>query len=122
MCFVSSVSGVLGQSFSTLPFLNAPTNTATEAAPIPEAFSLHQNYPNPFNPQTTIPYTLRQSESVRIRVYDVQGRLLSTLVDTVQPAGQHTVTFEANRLPSGVYFYRLETSAGVQTKEMTLVR
>ncbi|MCH8959749.1 MAG: DUF1501 domain-containing protein [Bacteroidetes bacterium] len=118
----ATVSAVLGRSFSTLPFINAPTNTATEAAPIPEAFALHQNYPNPFNPQTTIPYTLLQSESVRIRVYDVRGRLLSTLVDQVQPAGQHAVTFEANRLPSGVYFYRLETPAGVQTKEMTLVR
>ena len=119
----ATVASVLGRSFSTLPFINGgPTNTATEAAPVPAAFALQQNYPNPFNPQTTIPYVLHRSGSVRLRVYDVQGRLLSTLIDQVQPAGQHTVTFEGNRLPSGVYFYRLETASGVQTKEMTLVR
>ena len=118
----ATVSGVLGRSFSTLPFINTPTNTAVETTPIPEAFALQQNYPNPFNPQTTIPYLLHRSEQVRLRVYDVRGRLVSTLVDQTQPAGQHVVTFEANRLPSGVYFYRLETSAGVQSREMTLVR
>ena len=117
-----TVASVLGRSFTTLPLINAPTNTATEAAAIPEAFALQQNYPNPFNPQTTIPYLLHRSEPVRLRVYDVQGRLVSTLVDKTQPAGQHIVAFDANRLPSGVYFYRLETSAGVQVKEMTLVR
>ena len=117
-----AVSSVLGRSFATLPFINQPTNTATETTPIPQAFALQQNYPNPFNPQTTIPYQLHRAEPVRLRVYDVQGRLVSTLVDKTQPAGRHTVSFDAGRLPSGVYFYRLETPAGVQTKEMTLVR
>ena len=116
------VASVMGRSFTTLPFINQSTNTATEATPIPTAFALQQNYPNPFNPRTTIPYQLQRSEPVRLRVFDVQGRLVSTLVDKTQPAGQHTVAFDAGRLPSGVYFYRLETSAGVQTKEMTLVR
>ena len=118
----ATVASVLGQSFTTLPIIQAPTGTSTESAPVPQAFALQQNYPNPFNPQTSIPYMLHRSERVRLRVFDVQGRLVSTLVDQQQRAGQHTVTFDANRLPSGVYFYRLETPSGVQTREMTLVR
>jgi len=113
---------VLGQSFSTLPLLTGSVNTASETPSVPRAFALDQNYPNPFNPQTTIPYTLLRSESVRLRVFDVQGRLVETLVDQVQPSGQYSVAFEASHLPSGVYFYRLKTSSGIQTKEMTLVR
>jgi len=118
----ATVATVLGSSFSTLPLLTGTVNTASETASVPRAFALDQNYPNPFNPQTTIPYTLHRSESVRLQVFDVQGRLVETLIDQVQPSGRHSVVFEAGHLPSGVYFYRLKTSSGVQTKEMTLVR
>ena len=80
------------------------------------------NYPNPFNPTTTIGYTLSQAEPVRIGVYDVLGREVKRLVNGEQAAGRHEVVFEAGTLPSGTYFYRIETPSGVQTRKLVLLR
>ena len=99
------------------------TNVATEeAAEIPAAFALNQNYPNPFNPTTLIRYALPQRASVRLSVYDVQGRLVRVLVASEQPAGRYEVRFEAGPLPSGVYFYRLEAGAFREVRQMLLLR
>jgi uncharacterized protein (DUF1501 family) len=115
--------GVLGYAHDPLAVIADPLMpTAVEPDAVPEAFVLWQNYPNPFNPATTITYTLGQAAPVRLRVYDVRGRLVRTLVDAVQPGGAHTVSFDAERLPSGSYFYRLDTPDGSQTRQMTLVR
>lgn len=117
------VSDVLGGSFDVLGFVSDPsTPTATEDEPIPQSFTLHQNYPNPFNPQTTITYTLSRTERVTLRIFDVRGRLIQTLVDGTQPAGPHALSFDAGHLPSGTYYYRLETSDGMRTRPMTLLR
>ena len=67
-------------------------------------------------------WALDQATSVRLRVYDVRGRLVRTLVDGMQPGGTHAVSFEAGRLPSGTYFYRLESPEGAQARQMMLVR
>ena len=80
------------------------------------------NYPNPFNPSTTIGYTLAQAEQVRIGVYDVLGREVKRLVNGEQSAGRHEVVFEAGTLPSGTYFYRIETPSGVQTRKLVLLK
>ena len=116
---------VLGHHYDPLAFIAEPaevTVATEEAAEVPEASTLNQNYPNPFNPTTTISYKLARVTSVRLRVYDVQGRLVSTLVEARQPAGTHTVSFDAGRLPSGSYFYRLELPEGTKTRQMMLVR
>jgi hypothetical protein len=91
-------------------------------APVANRFSLAQNYPNPFNPITKISYTLRSKGMVRFSVYDVMGREVVVLVDGVQNAGSHEVTFSGAGLPSGVYFYQLQTANEVITKKMALVR
>ncbi len=99
------------------------TNVATEeTAEIPTDFALESNYPNPFNPATRIRYALPQRASIRLAVYDVQGRLINVLVETDQPAGWHEVTFEADMLPSGVYFYRIEAGVFQNARPMLLLR
>jgi hypothetical protein len=75
---------------------------------LPGTFALHQNYPNPFNPSTTIGYEVPSNSKVTLKVYDVLGRLVETLVDRVQDAGRYTITFDGNNLASGIYFYRFE--------------
>ena len=95
---------------------------SVEATDLPAVFALEANYPNPFNPRTTIRYTLPQPASVEIAVYDVQGRRVALLVAAEQAAGHHEVAFEAGTLPSGVYFYRLQTDAFQQTRPMLLVK
>ena len=76
-------------------------------AGIPKQFALMQNYPNPFNPTTTIDYQLPKDAHVSIRVYDILGQLVSTLVDGEESAGYYKVNFDGLRYASGVYFYRL---------------
>ena len=73
----------------------------------PATFSLDQNYPNPFNPVTTIEYQLPVDSWVRLKVYDLLGREVETLIDEQQEAGYKTAQFNAGRVASGVYFYRL---------------
>jgi len=99
------------------------TLTASEAsADLPESFMLLTNYPNPFNPQTTIPYTLTKAASVHLVVYDSIGRYVRMLVDGIQLPGWHEVIFEADDLPSGVYFYRFQAGSFQATGQMLLVR
>jgi serine protease len=89
---------------------------------VPAVFKLAQNYPNPFNPSTNISYSLANTQKVSLKVFDVLGREVSTLVSQSQPAGTYTVSFNASKLSSGVYFYRLVAGDFVQTKKMLLVK
>lgn len=91
-------------------------------AAIPGSFRLEQNYPNPFNPSTSIRYTVPAAGRVSLKVYDALGRERATLLDRHQAAGTYTVAFDATDLPSGLYLYRLETGAQVETRVMTLLR
>ena len=113
-------STILGNSFDTIPLIASPV--ATDPDGLPLVFGLNQNYPNPFNPATQITFTLARAGAVRLQVFDVRGRLISTLVDGTRPAGHHNVAFNAGQLPSGVYVYRIEAPDGVRTQRMTLVR
>jgi endonuclease/exonuclease/phosphatase family metal-dependent hydrolase/uncharacterized protein YdeI (BOF family) len=88
----------------------------------PTAFALEQNYPNPFNPTTTISYALASPSEVKLEVFDVLGRTVATLVNSRQAAGTYSVNFNASRLSSGIYFYRLQAGAFVATKKMLLVK
>ena len=117
---------VLGGSFEYQPFVAfnpvEPLPTSTEQSDTPTSFVLEQNYPNPFNPTTSIQFELASTSYVNLRVFDVNGRLIETLVSKTLPGGMHTVSFDAQNLASGIYLYRLETPSGVQTKKMTLLR
>lgn len=88
----------------------------------PREFSLQQNYPNPFNPTTTIRYTLAKPQQVLLRIYDITGQVLKTLVDRKQSEGPHAVDFTGSDIPSGIYFYELRTEEFSQTRKMALIR
>jgi hypothetical protein len=98
------------------------TNLDRENSGLPTSFALRQNYPNPFNPTTVIPYELAGAGLVRLAVYDVTGRMVSTLISAEQSAGRYTATFNAAGLPSGVYMVRLEAGGQVMTRKLTLLK
>lgn len=87
----------------------------------PQQFSLLQNYPNPFNPQTTIRYTLKEKSHVLLRVFDIRGNEVKTLVNRIVPPGSYQTIFEAAALSSGIYFYRLQTGHWHAVKKMVLL-
>lgn len=90
---------------------------------VPNAITLEQNFPNPFNPTTQIGFTLPQSQEVSLRVYDMLGREVATLANSEMfSAGQHSVSFDASNLSSGVYMYRLTSQDVSITKSMTLIK
>jgi len=86
------------------------------------SFALNQNYPNPFNPSTKISYSIEAGNFVSLKVFDVLGREVSTLVNQYQTAGQHSVSFDASSLASGMYFYKLESGSFSSIKKMMLVK
>ena len=89
---------------------------------LPNKIALEANYPNPFNPVTTIEFSLTKTEQVALNVYDLTGRLISTVFDGVQPAGTYQVTFDAEGLASGMYLYRLESASTTITRKMVLLK
>jgi hypothetical protein len=91
-------------------------------AGVPAVFALHQNYPNPFNPTTTVRYDLPRDGQTRLTVYNLLGRQVAELVNERQSAGRYEVRFEASDLPSGMYFYRLESGGFVQSAKMILMK
>ncbi|MBU1638755.1 T9SS type A sorting domain-containing protein [bacterium] len=97
--------------------------TIDEEAPIAATtFELGQNYPNPFNPTTQIPFDLKESGNVTLKVYNLMGQEIATLVNGYQNAGTHTVTFNGAGLPSGVYVYALEAGDYQFSRQMTLTK
>ncbi|HCI70816.1 MAG TPA: hypothetical protein DHV30_09570, partial [Balneola sp.] len=80
------------------------------------------NYPNPFNPTTEINFSLPESGEVSLKVYDMLGREVSTIVSSQMSAGTHSVTFDASFLSSGIYIYRLTSGSTTITKRMTLIK
>ena len=88
----------------------------------PEKYSLEQNYPNPFNPTTTIKYTIKEKNLVRISVLNSLGEEIAILINEEQDKGTHQIDFNAANLSSGIYFYRIHTGDFVNTKKMTLLK
>jgi len=88
----------------------------------PKEFKLEQNFPNPFNPTTTIQYQLPQDAKVTLKVYDILGSEVATLINAEQEAGYYEVNWNASNLASGVYIYRLQTGSFVSVKKMMLLR
>lgn len=100
----------------------SPTAVPNEGAETPSTFRLYQNYPNPFNPVTSIKYDLPKSSNVILKVYDVTGKTVSTLLNEHENAGSYTVNFDAGYLSSGLYLYTLEAGKYRETKRMVIVR
>jgi hypothetical protein len=98
------------------------TSVEHESENIPKEFVLYQNYPNPFNPVTTIRFSLPHHSFVTLKVFDLLGREVATLVDGEKDAGEHTVVYDAKGLASGIYFYRLTTGTFVQQKKMVVMQ
>jgi hypothetical protein len=95
----------------------------TEEPSVPFGYSLEQNYPNPFNPSTTIGFTLAKNEQVSLKVYDLMGREVATLMNNeTRPAGYNSIVFNAFNLSSGVYFYTLSTNGVSFTQKMSLLK
>lgn len=93
-----------------------------EKTEIPQHYLLHQNYPKPFNPVTTIAYQIPKSGFVQLKVYDLIGRIMATLVNEEKSAGNYQVEFNATNLPSGVYIYSLRVNEFVQNNKMILMK
>jgi hypothetical protein len=96
--------------------------TEIRTASTPKEYHLNQNYPNPFNPTTVIEFAIPTTETVSLKIYDVLGREVATLLNERRNAGVHRINFNATNLSSGTYFYRLQAGTFTQTKKMILVK
>ncbi len=122
--------GILWYSFGNyklLPRKNADfvghTTDVNNESELPDDFTLSQNYPNPFNPSTKIQYALPVSGNVTLKVFNILGQEVMTLINNqTQTSGLHEVTFNASSLPSGIYFYRLQADGFVDAKKMILLK
>jgi len=126
---LSAITGIMDYAFSEYklePRKDDDFGTVTavyqEIDVMPSNYELSQNYPNPFNPSTTIRYAVPAAGSVALKVYNMLGQVVMTLVDAHQNAGSYVVVFDASRLASGVYFYQLKTDNFSNVKKMLLLK
>ena len=103
-------------------FTELPSKIWEDVLNSPQEFKLYQNYPNPFNPTTIIRFQLPVSGNIKIKVFDILGREIKTLVNEEKPAGNYEIEFNASGLSSGIYFYRLQAGSFIETKKMVLIR
>jgi hypothetical protein len=115
----ATATGLANDTSGTVGVLNVRRD---ELSGVPSIFELQQNYPNPFNPSTTIRYGLPSAEQVSLKIYDMLGRQVATLVNARQAAGRYEATFNAASLSSGIYIYRLQAGSFSQTSKMMLVK
>lgn len=102
--------------------LTVAKETSADLADIPKEFGIDQNFPNPFNPSTNIRYAVPQTAHVTINVYSITGQLVATLVDETRDAGYHNVAFDATRLASGMYIYRMQAGDFAKTRKLMLIK
>lgn len=117
---ISSKGGLIGDRHFGLITTGIVDDTRISA--LPQSFALEQNFPNPFNPTTTIRYSLQQRGKVTLEVYNLLGQVVATLVDEDRPAGEYSLTWDATRQASGVYFYRLQHGGNVEVRRMMLLK
>jgi hypothetical protein len=123
------VAGTYGRSMYKIDLNLIPSNVES-SEPVLSGFYLDQNYPNPFNPSTIIKYTIsnviasgtKQSQQVLLKVYDILGNEIATLVNEEKPAGTYEIEFNGTGLSSGVYLYKLQAGDFVATKKMILMK
>ncbi len=115
-------AGVDGGAVWKRPVSEITSVSETNGNELPNVFTLSQNYPNPFNPSTNITYSLPKSLHVILKIYDVLGREVTTLVNEVKRSGNYKVVFNGSNLSSGVYFYRIQAGGFVSTKKFVLMK
>ena len=128
--YYNFIDDISGQSFKKYFYRlkqvdfngNFRYSDVTEVIKVPSQFNLAQNYPNPFNPNTTIKYAISNPQLVTLKVYDVLGKEVITLVNQMQTSGDYEVEFNAEELGSGVYYYQLKAGEFVSTKKMILIK
>lgn len=125
--FVDSISSYNGSplgnvGFDTMTFCPIVTNVKGKETKIPNSYKLGQNYPNPFNPITNIEFAIPKSGYVEIKIYNIIGKEIATLVSDPYTAGEYIVSFDASSLSSGIYFYRISVNDFVDTKKMTVLK
>ncbi|MFA5831869.1 MAG: SBBP repeat-containing protein [Bacteroidota bacterium] len=108
--------------YSILKYTQTPTSVKIVSSVIPSKFTLQQNYPNPFNPSTVISYQLPVNSKVTLEIYDVLGREVATLVNEEQSAGWKEVRWNASKVSSGIYFYKIQAGNYVEVKKMLVVK
>jgi hypothetical protein len=113
---ISNTGGVVIFSMGTIVPVSNENNK------IPKNFNLHQNYPNPFNPLTAISFDLPEESDIKLKVYDITGKMVEELVDEVLKAGSYKVSWNASNYSSGVYFYVLSSDKYYESKKMVLVK
>ena len=112
-----------GTSNFCIKALCSQTSGISEENIRPDSFELYQNYPNPFNPVTTIQYSIKYDSKVKLSVYNIKGETVADLVNELRMAGTHSLSFNAETLTSGIYFYRLELDGiAVSTRKMVLTK
>jgi len=119
------ISGIAGITIDELRVSNIQrtyTSVDNNKGALPTIFVLSQNYPNPFNPSTTINYSVPKLGLITINVYNVLGQELATLVNEEKPVGNYKVEFNANKLATGIYYYRIQAGSFVETKKMVLLK
>jgi hypothetical protein len=114
---VTFIDGIYGFSTDT-----ATTSVQDSKPQIATSYELYQNYPNPFNPSTTISFTTPRRGHVALKIFDILGREVATLVDGELEGGSHQATFDASKISSGIYFYRLQAERFVSVKKMLLLK
>lgn len=128
---VHSITPLLGESINASPFINRKDNEVKKDKSLnkietenskPNAFALGDNYPNPFNPTTKINYELPENANVSLKVFDITGKEVASLVNGNQNAGKYTVAWNASQYSSGIYFYKIVAKDFVKVKKMTLVK
>jgi len=102
--------------------INKEKNVFSQMRMKPEGYSLSQNYPNPFNPTTKISYGIPKEGFVTLKIYDILGKEVMTLVNGNMQAGYYDAEFSGNNLASGLYFYKLESGSFKETKRMLLIK
>ncbi len=113
----------LSNKFFVLYNLGLTTSVnPSETSILPDQFTLAQNYPNPFNPTTTIKFSIPEASVVTLKIYNILGEEVKTLIDEFKEIGNHSVQFNASQLSSGIYFYRLKAGSFIETKKMILLR
>ncbi|MFZ5948557.1 MAG: DUF1501 domain-containing protein [Stygiobacter sp.] len=115
------IKEILLKDFSTIPFINS-TTSVNDFNSIPNDFTLHQNFPNPFNPSTTIKFELPKEGFVTLKVFDIIGKEIATLVNEKKSPGYYQTDFNANDLPSGTYIYTITVNNYSQSKKMLLIK
>ena len=121
--FVNPTTGwIVGDNGLILKYTIPVSVDDNESDSAPNKFALEQNYPNPFNPTTTIEYSIPESGNVKLEVYNSLGEEVATLVNKFEEAGNYELTFNASKLSSGIYYYRIECENFVQVRKMVLIR